>query len=258
MNWCFLGIRIGRSNNILYLVAVITGLAMLPHGNLAVAEPVASSITNGAMPEYVARIIEMPFGSLSQGMKNEIRHAAQGRDTEAVAFALAHIHGDWRAKPQDAINLDVACIRIMESLQEETLTQFKEVFASKHNPDIRLRRALVRWARSASSHEVLCFTVDALIQDREPAEDIDPRMEGNPRRLCDAAYNLALDRIKDATDFHGKKPIATRDPIAKRDDRLAVFKSWWDENKAFLEWSDTEKKFVVNQEAKKAAQPETE
>jgi len=83
--------------------------------------------------------------------------------------------GNWKTKDQDAINLDVgdvACIRIMVSLQEETFRQFKEAFSATDKPPLRLRRALVRWARSAETHEeALCFTVDFLIHDPEDAED---------------------------------------------------------------------------------------
>jgi hypothetical protein len=83
--------------------------------------------------------------------------------------------GNWKTKDQDAISLDVAdvaCIRIMVGLQEETFRQFKEAFSATDKSPLRLRRALVRWARSAETHEeALCFTVDFLIHVPEDAED---------------------------------------------------------------------------------------
>lgn len=251
MNWRIIGVR--RGNNMMYLLTLATGLMFSARGNLAAVEPVSSSDTNSPTPKYVVRILEMPFGPISQDVKDEIRLAAQGHEVEAVAFALKNTHGDWVMKGQDAIKLDRACMKIMVSMQEETFRQFKEAFRSTDKPALRLRRALVRWARTAETHEALCFTVDSLIQDQETAEDIQPEMEGTRKRLCDTAYNLAVDRIQDARNLFGKTPISTTDRAAKRDEKLKLFEPWWNENKAFLEWSGTSKRFLVNQEAKKAA-----
>jgi len=251
MNWIADGMDVDRST--LCCLALVVGSIVSLGVHTSAAEPDSTPEATGHVPEYVRSIVTMPFGALDQDMKNSIQLAVRGHEREAVAFALRNIHGDWSSRDQDSIDLDLACVRIITCLQGETLRQFEQALSSAERPSLRLRRALVRWARTSTSHRGLCLTVDSLIQDHDNAEDVDVRMVGVPRRLSDAAYNLAVDRIQDANGVLGKKPIGTRDRRAKRDEKLEAFRSWWTENRAFLEWSASEKKFVVNREAKRTA-----
>lgn len=228
----------------LYLFASL--LLVLPSASLAANE---GRITDSNIEQRLQNVISIPMGARDEKISEMVKNALKGYEKQAVEYALNNIY----CKNTE---IDRACDRILVTFEEEALAEIKRRFATGKEITPLMRRVLWRWASSTKTYEVFCLAINENIDHVEPGEDVTRETIGAPARLCDLAYNLALSKIKGSGDYFGPKrkrgenvdPLVWHDAIAFRDGSIVIFKEWWEKNKNSLVWSESEQKYIVNQD----------
>ncbi len=192
-----------------------------------------------------------------QQTAQKVREILAGLETNAVAYSLEK----YGADPND-VGLNRICMSVLLTFEKQTLDAFQ--LMSDNQLDHRSRNLLVHWARTTKLPEALNFAVEHSIDleiDERPQWDTEKLRKmavemdtgGGPYRLCDLACNLIVDRIAGIRKEIGNKPplsVSTMDSFEVREKKRKLLREWWKKNKDFLQWSEKEGKFVVNQDAK--------
>ena len=186
----------------------------------------------------VRAVLAMPEAVATTNTYIQIRATLCGNEKVAVAFAMNNIGSSDR-------ETDLGCIRILAAVEHETLARYAAKSQSVAGLDDRDRRALGRWGRYVITPAAINLVITSLIDDTSAAEQADVRMVGAPRRFCDVAFNLALDRIQGMPEEVGKAPLGTRDAIDGRNVRITKLRNWWRLNCNSLEWSAVDRRFRV-------------
>lgn len=171
----------------------------------------------------IQRVLAIPRGVLDRGVIGAVRDATAANPGEAVAFAIRNIGLDDCAK-------DAASLRIMVAQEVATLAWLKEELAAGRRFDSRMKKAMARWGRYVETADALAVVVNALLGDTAAAEDDSVLMEGKPRRFCDVAASLLIDRVPEVASVAGRAPLGTLDRLDTRDRRVALLRDWWARN----------------------------
>lgn len=213
------------------------------------------------------------FQELDEALKETIRSHFKGMEREAVVLAM----GDFRSETEPLRRR--RALRVLQSLPDESLTQFRAAFKSGRRPRLAVRRALSSWAFSTQSRDGLILAIDNL--EGDPGQTIPADAGGGAvARLCDAAFQVGCTLIDDAQKAFGPIFVADAprvfsqavtgevpdetvnallafDEQEARDRELRAFRLWWREKKPYIEWSQQLGRFTVNQDAWRARVPVT-
>jgi len=194
----------------------------------------------------------------------KVRETLAGHEANAVAYSLEK----YGTEIND-IGLDQLCMSILRTFETQTLEAFRRRLASGDQRDPRSLQLLLRWARTTKLPKGLDFaieqTIDSGVSDI-PQWDVDALgripverdFQGAPYRICDMACNLIVDMVDNVEKELGQKPpmtISGMDNMETRESKRAALKEWWRKNSGFLQWSEKQEKFVVNEDARRTGTP---
>jgi hypothetical protein len=210
-----------------------------------------TNATSSNMPEEInSRLAKLPYSGRADLKTQQVKDVLAGVETQAVAVAFSR-HTDAGVQILDP-NWDIDSV-ILHAFEKETLKELVKLDARK-GFSVQIQHMILGWAWGVQSKDLLIWLVDHTIDSNVVEQwDIEKYrgesemdIQGPPCRPCDTAFDLVHQEVDGAQIVLGRVPISELDDIAVRDEKLKLLKTWWKENKDFLEWSDKQNKFIIN------------
>jgi hypothetical protein len=235
---------------------------LVSQADLGISAAQNTNETNVSVAARLQQISTMDISFFNESKCRRMQAVLLGIEDTAVAYAFSN-YMSKTSSPE----MKETCMAIMIACETNTFTHLEAITKTKGELSLDLQWTALQWARYVKARDAFLWVIDHTIESNVPQKwppkeemekwPVEMDIHGPPYRPCDLAFDLIYDKVDGAQALLGRVPISELDDIAVRDEKLKLCKTWWKQNKDFLEWSDKQNTFIINRDAANPSVPKS-